>query len=353
MAGMDVARNGKMTNVDRLLSLFRAFRERNEEAFYRAAEALISDELTANHHAHAKELRRALSGNGEERPLPRPINGLSALPKDRRHGEPLVTVTEPFLDPNRLVLPDNSRAQLERVVQEHLNRLKLAKHGYLPKSKLLFWGPPGCGKTLTANWIASELNMPLGVVRLSTLITSFLGETASHIQRVFDMAQSTPMVLLLDEADAIAKDRDDKNDVGELKRVVNSLLQAIDGFRSTESLVIAASNHQYLLDNALWRRFDDVVMFPLPTSSQAKQYLSTLFNGVSVSGSMETVSRNAVSLSYSQMEHVAIEVLKTMILEDRKQIRSTEISKEFKRYKAILKTARMRPKTGDSVKQHE
>lgn len=341
MAVTDVARNRGMTHVERLLILFKAFRERNDEAFYRAAEAIIADELTANHHSQARELKKALR-NGEDRRLSRPVNGLAVLPKDRRFGEPLVSVIEPRMDANRVMLMAESRSQVDRILQEHGQRLKLAKYGYLPKTKLLFWGPPGCGKTLTAHWLASELNLPLGVVRLNALITSFLGETASHIQRIFDMAQTTPMVLLIDEADAVAKDRDDQNDVGELKRVVNSLLQAMDSFRSAESIVVAASNHQYLLDNALWRRFDDVILFPLPTSDQTKSFLSLLLNGVNLSGKLDAVVRSTQSLSYSQIERGVVEVLKTMIIEDRTEVRTVDIADYFKKYKVLIRTARTR-----------
>jgi SpoVK/Ycf46/Vps4 family AAA+-type ATPase len=343
MASREVARNGRMANVDRLLALFRAFRERNEEAFFRAADAIIADELAANHHSQARELQRALSVNGgEERPLPRPVNGLAVLPKDRRFGEPLVALSSPDLDPNKVVLVQETRQQVERVIQEHAQRQKLLKHGYLPKSKILFWGPPGCGKTLTAALIASELRLPLGVVRLSTLITSFLGETASHIQRIFDMAQSTPMVLLIDEADAIAKDRDDRNDVGELKRVVNSLLQAMDSFQSAESVVIAASNHQYLLDSALWRRFDDVVFFPLPKYDQVKAFLSRLLNGIVVTGNLEPAARATASLSFAQIESCVIEALKAMILDDRQELCPADLAKGFKKYKQLIRNARHR-----------
>lgn len=331
-----------MTHVDQLLILFRAFRERNDEAFYRAAESIIANELSANHHAQARDLAKALSLTGDERPLSRPNGGLSVLPKDRRHGEPLVSVTQPRLDANRVNLRPESRGQVERVVREHTNRIKLAKYGYLPKSKLLFWGPPGCGKTLTAHWIASELQLPLGVVRLSALITSYLGETASHIQRIFDMAQSTPMVLLIDEADAVAKDRDDRNEVGELKRVVNSLLQAMDSFQSAESIVIAASNHQYLLDNALWRRFDEIVLFPLPTAAQIKPFLASLLNGVEVTGSPDIVVRSTTSLSFAQIERGVVDVLKAMILDDRTDIRTSEFADHFKKYKQLIGTARAR-----------
>ena len=212
--------------------------------------AIIADELAANHHAQARDLSVPSPRMEGERAFPADANGMSVLPKRRGHGEPLVAMIEPHLDVSRVVLTPEAKRQVDRIIQEHNHRLNLATYGYAPKTKLLFWGPPGCGKTLTAHLIASELHLPLAVVRLNALITSYLGETASHIQRIFDMAQNSPMVMLLDEADAIAKDRDDRNDVGELKRVVNSLLQAVDSFQSKESIVIAASNHQYLLDDA-------------------------------------------------------------------------------------------------------
>jgi SpoVK/Ycf46/Vps4 family AAA+-type ATPase len=346
MARMDAVRNGNMNYVERLLSLFRAYRERDEDAFYRAAEAIIADELAANHHAQARDLKRALA-NGEEKIVPRPANGLSVLPKARRHGEPLVALIEPRVDPGRVLLTAEAKRQVDRVLEEHSHRLDLATFGYAPKTKLLFWGPPGCGKTLTAHLVASELHLPLGVVRLSSLITSYLGETASHIQRVFDMAQNSAMVLLLDEADAIAKDRDDRNDVGELKRVVNGLLQAVDNFQSKDSIVIAASNHQYLLDDALWRRFDDLVLFPLPSAKQVRTFMETLLNGVSLSGKLDVAIRSSQSLSFAQIEKATIEVVKTMILDRRKEISPAELAEQFKRTKSRLRAARARrqPKT--------
>jgi SpoVK/Ycf46/Vps4 family AAA+-type ATPase len=353
MAVKDLARIGRMTNVERLITLFRAFRERDDETFHRAAEAIIADELTANHHSQAIELQKALA-NGAKRPLQRNGTPLTVLPKDRRYGEALVQVVQPRADSNRVILAPEPRAQIERVVSEHSQRLKLAKYGYLPKSKLLFWGPPGCGKTLTAHLIASQLGLPLGVVRLNTLITSFLGETASHIQRVFDLAQSTPMVLLLDEADAVAKDRDDSNDVGELKRVVNSLLQAMDSFQSAESVVIAASNHQYLLDDALWRRFDDVVVFPMPAPAQLKGMLTVLLNGVNLAGNLDALAKKLSGLSFGQVEKGVIESIKTMILEDRSELRTADLTAYFKKYRTAIHIARTRiPKRSGRGPQDE
>jgi SpoVK/Ycf46/Vps4 family AAA+-type ATPase len=334
----------QMHSVDRLLMLFRAFRERNEEAFERVAEAIIADEAAANHHHFARELQRALSSDPQEKRGGRRPQALTALPRDRRHGEQLITVSEPSIDATRLVLLSETRQYIERIVDEIRGRQKLARHGLRPKSKLLFWGSPGCGKTLTAHWLALEIGLPVGLVRLNALITSYLGETAAHIQRVFDVAQSTPMVLLLDEADAIGKDRDDPHDVGELKRVINSLLQAMDTFRSGESILIAASNHQHLLDPALWRRFDDVIEFPKPNLTEIQQFVERLLNGVAVSGSLRQLYQNMKSLAFADIERCIMEAVKTMVLQDRRELKASDLEAEVKRFKQLNKRARNKPR---------
>ena len=266
-----------MSNPSSLKLLFEAFRERNDTAFFKAAEAIIADELAANHHTMATDLRKAL---GPQNSSPPRSNGLVALPKDRRDGADLITLKESSVDKAQIILTKATEVKIDRVLAEHSNRHRLARYGYQPKSKLLFWGPPGCGKTLAARYLAHELSLPVGLLRLSTVISSFLGDTASHLQRVFDFANKTPMVLLIDEADAVSKNRDDRNDVGELKRIVNSLLQAMDTFQSDRSILIAATNHQHMLDPAIWRRFDDIIAFPLPSPADLNVFLKRLLNGV-------------------------------------------------------------------------
>ncbi|MDJ0843907.1 AAA family ATPase [Crocosphaera sp.] len=331
-----------MVATKQLKRLFQAFRERNDGAFYRAAESLIADELAANHHAQARELQQALG----KQPLKQNAqNGLRLLPKDRRSGEDLVILEESSVDSTQIVFNQETKAKIERVLDEHRQRQRLAKYGYLPKTKLLFWGPPGCGKTFTAKYLAYELGLPVGVLRLSAVISSFLGDTASHLQRVFNLANITPMVLLLDEVDAVGKNRDDPNDVGELKRVVNSLLQAMDSFDSSKSIVIAASNHQYLLDPALWRRFDDLIEFSLPTKTERELYLKHLLNGVYFEGSFEYIAKNMSSLSYADIQRITIEGVKTMILEGREKLKSQDISEQLKTFKKASSEARMKTRT--------
>jgi SpoVK/Ycf46/Vps4 family AAA+-type ATPase len=328
-----------MGRNDRLKPLFKAFGEGDDAAFLEVAEAIISEELAANHHAFATELQKSLQKRRVVSTNPAKSNGLVPLPRDRRDGGELIALTESSVDETNIILAKECQAKIDRFLEEHRSKAKLARHGYAPKKKLLFWGPPGCGKTLTAHFIAHELGLPIGLLRLSTVISSFLGDTASHIQRVFDYAGKTTMVLLLDEVDAVGKNRDDRNDVGELKRVVNSFLQAMDTLRSGKSVVIAASNHQYLLDPALWRRFDDVIPFPMPKAKELEQLLNRLLNGVQFKGSVATRAKAMDSLSFADAERLTIEGVKTMILDGRECLELSDVLDQVKAYRRDLAAA--------------
>jgi len=168
---------------------------------------------------------------------------------------------------------------LEELLEEHRRGDVLRSYGMKPSSKVIFYGPPGCGKTLAAEIIAFELDMPLAVVRLDALVSSFLGETAANLRKVFEFISGHPMVVLFDEFDAIGKKRTDTSEHGELRRVVNAMLQMMDAYQG-KSLIIAATNHEQILDNAIWRRFDETIEFPVPGSDQVQQLLKLKLRGV-------------------------------------------------------------------------
>lgn len=331
-----------MTAINRhLVRLFEAYRDGNEVAFHSAAEAIIAEESTANHHGLAKHLKKAL-GNGAAKT--RPTGELLVLPRDRRDSEELVRLQKSHVDSTKIVFTEQTGVKVKCILEEQRKRILLASYGYQPKAKLLFWGGPGCGKTYTAFYLAYELGLPVGVIRLNALVSSFVGDTASHLQRIFDFADSTPMVLLIDEVDAIGKERDDRNEVGELKRVVNSLLQALDTFVPRAGIVVAASNHQYLLDEALWRRFDDIVRFPLPGATERRLYLHRLLNGVEFVGSIPALSRKMHGLSFADISRVTVEALKTMILDGRQQLRAMDIADRIQAYRKDLTSAKAGPR---------
>jgi SpoVK/Ycf46/Vps4 family AAA+-type ATPase len=209
---------------------------------------------------------------GAERPTAHtavPVDLDSRLQLLRRY-----EASAPFDD---LHWPEAVEQHLHRVLAEREHERELQDVGLTPTRSMLFVGPPGVGKTLAARWLATQIARPLLVLDLSAVMSSFLGRTGGNIRAVLDYAQSFPSVLLLDEFDAIAKRRDDATEIGELKRLVTVLLQTVDDWPA-HSLLIAATNHPELLDPAVWRRFEQVVEFPLPTSEDICSLISKSMN---------------------------------------------------------------------------
>lgn len=168
------------------------------------------------------------------------------------------------------LLQSQVKNQLEQVLLERNKSDLLARHGLIPTKSLIFSGPPGVGKTMTAQWLSQQLELPLYTLDLTTVMSSFLGRTGSNLRSVIDYAKSHPSILLLDEIDAIAKKRTDESDVGELKRLVTIMLQELEDWPSS-GLLVAATNHPELVDPALWRRFDLEVTFELPDEAQVAE----------------------------------------------------------------------------------
>lgn len=194
------------------------------------------------------------------------------LPLDADTRQTLVRVEDPvLLDKSPVYAVDVSQS-LEQILLERRHSEELYKEGILPTRSVIFQGPPGVGKTMSARWLAKKLGLPLLTLDLATVMSSFLGKTGSNVRAVLEHAVSVPCVLLLDEFDAIAKRRDDDRELGELKRLVTVLLQAIDDWPAS-SLLIAATNHGELLDPAIWRRFDVEIVFPMPSVETIDNYL--------------------------------------------------------------------------------
>lgn len=234
----------------------------------------IANKLSKEDPKLAKVLYSKVSKDGSLRSL---FSGASSLPApvDSDSRQKLLIETYPVIIEREPVWEHSLEEPLRFFIEERHRADELLDAGLMPSRSLLMGGPPGVGKTLAAKWIANRLNLPLLTLDLATVMSSFLGKTGSNIRSVLEYACSFPCVLLLDEFDAIAKKRNDDSDVGELKRLVTVLLQAIDEWPAS-SVLIAATNHGELLDPAIWRRFDQTLTFQLPTREGVTAFLQSL-----------------------------------------------------------------------------
>ncbi len=303
-----------MASGSLLRKLIKTGAEGNLEAFKNVSEEVIREERSKNHHLLANDLERILYGRSNN------IGGshltlIKQVPKDKERGLPLLYIKEPVRRLEDVVLSDENSSLLDDILQEHHHKERLKSYGLSPSDRLLFFGPPGCGKTLTAEVIASELSLPLAIIRIDSVISSYLGETASNLRQVMDFISNVPMVVLFDEFDALAKERGDAADHGELKRVVNAFLQLLDVYTG-KSLLIAATNHEGILDSAVWRRFDEVMFFEPPNLEQLRRLLSCKLRGLRREFMIESneVANLFKGMSHADVERVLRNAAKEMVL---------------------------------------
>jgi SpoVK/Ycf46/Vps4 family AAA+-type ATPase len=316
------------TAGDSIRKLIQSHIKGDEEAFRSAAHELIADERRKNHKMFALELEKLL-GSGTLRALSEPLNlghlYNGSLPKDKERGLPLVEIREPHRMLEDLILTDSVRSQLDRIVIEQRKADELKMHGLKPLQRLLFCGPPGCGKSVTAEAMAQALYLPLVIVRFDAIISSYLGETAANLRKVFDFASTYPVVLFLDEFDAVGKERSSEDEHGELKRVVTSLLQMLDAMQG-DSITIAASNHQGLLDSALWRRFDDIILFDRPNLPAIKSLLKRCLARIRKDDlDLESWANKLKGRSHADVERVAVDALKLAVLDGREKLTQADV----------------------------
>ena len=285
-------------------------------AFRQASEAVIQEERQKQHHLLANDLERLLyADRASMTPATRKLHLAATLPTNKDNGLVLLEERPALREEKDIVLSDSTRSSLQEILLEHNREDTLRSFGLLPAQKLLFFGPPGCGKTLAAEVIANSLSLPLVLVRLDSLISSFLGETAANLRKVFDYISQYPVVALFDEFDALTKDRGDSADHGELKRSVNAVLQMMDGYRGN-SILIATTNYESLLDKAVWRRFDEIIKFEKPNLEQINRLLAMKLAGVR--RNFEPADTQIASLfkgmAHADIERVLRRAVKEMIL---------------------------------------
>ena len=313
-----------MARADLLKQLFRAYRDSDRDSFMDVAHSIVDEERKKNHIILANELLQILN-NGVVASSPRLWGSIQPLPRDQEKNAPLLEVRRPDRYFREMVLDSNIEELLLRVMREFREWDVLEANGLKPSHKILFCGPPGCGKTATAEVIASELGLPLVYIRFDSVVSSLLGETASNLRKVFEYIRQDTWVVLFDEFDAIGRSRDDVTEHGEIKRVVNSFLQMLDNFDG-RSLLVAATNFEQILDPALWRRFDDIVRFGLPTAAQIEELMEKRLHFVrNPKVSIKNCVKQLTGSTFGDVERVTTDILKTCALEGRTRLRSEDI----------------------------
>lgn len=326
-----------MARGELLRKLFLSHRRRNDEEFHAVALEVIAEEEKKNNHRLARDLMRILENGRSAMPVrpEAPVN-VEALPIDRERQTQLVDIRQPDRRMQDILLSKETAAAVERILQEYRKAELLRVHGLRPDAKLLFCGPPGCGKTLCSEIIASELGLPLLYTRFDAIVSSYLGETAANLRRVFEYASSGRWVVLFDEFDAIGKARDDATEHGELKRVINSFLQMLDGF-SAPSILIAATNHEQLLDPALWRRFDEILMFPRPSVHEIRSLLGMKLKNFPRSGiDLKTAATQLKGMSHADVERVCWDAIKATVLQDKDSVAKETFDQSVKQQRGRL-----------------
>lgn len=324
-----------MASAEQIKALLKSHIDGDEAHFYSVAMQVAAHEAKVGHGKLAEELRAMIDAAKARRSVD--VSARKAIPIGQPRGElaNLLEVSYPHSRFADMILEQSVEDRLRRIIREQRHFGKIRDHGLHPRRKLLLVGPPGTGKTLTASVLAGELGIPLFLVRLDALITKYMGETAAKLRQVFDAVREVRGIYFFDEFDAIGSQRGMANDVGEIRRVLNSFLQMIEQDDSC-SIIIAATNHPEILDYALFRRFDDVVEFGLPGLPQIVGVLKSRLSGFSQSiKDWDEVARKGEGLSYAEITRAAEDAIKDAVIHDRAVVCEQEVESNLEERKAF------------------
>lgn len=303
-----------MATAEQLKALIRSHFDNDRERFLTTALQLAAHEAKQGHSALAHDIRMLVD---KTKSIPSRV-----IPFNRELSD-LIVSAQPKERLSDLIVSTKMRARIQRILSEFRQQDKLKKHGLVNRRKVLLAGPPGTGKTMTATVLAGELHLPLHTILMDKLITKFMGETSAKLRQIFDVIRERRGVYLFDEFDAIGAERGMDNDVGEMRRVLNSFLQFIEHDHS-DSLIVAATNNPCILDQALFRRFDDILHYHLPTSDEIRQLLENRlgkFRGRKLS--LNTAIKEAETLSHAEITQACDDAIKESVLADRKIVTAT------------------------------
>lgn len=305
---------------EHITAMVRSHASGDDASFYSIALQVAAREARQGHHVLAGDIKKAVVSSRESRSVTEKV---TALPQLRGDLAELVEVTNPDVRLRELVTTGEVTDQIKQVIGEQRQRKRLLDHGFVPAHRLLLEGPPGTGKTMTASVLATELSLPMLTVRLDTLLSKFMGETAGKLRLVFDAVAQRRGVYLFDEFDALGGDRSG-NDIGEARRILNSFLVFLEE-ASPESMVVAATNHRSILDKALFRRFDAVMTYSLPDSRQAGTVIRARLGDLVTGTSLAKLSHLTEGLSHADLVKASEAAAKTALMRGASQVSREDI----------------------------
>jgi SpoVK/Ycf46/Vps4 family AAA+-type ATPase len=312
-------------NADILKRLVRAIAERSQGDLDRLAKKVIESERETGHIKLAGELDRILE-RARSRSGPNGPPDLRELPSSRRYRELLVSMCPRETLEHHMVLPPDVDERFTRIEREYAARERLSSYGLRPRKRVLLYGPPGCGKSLGAKRLAWNTSLPLMKVRFDALLSSYFGESAGNLRIVFEAAKERQCVLLLDECDFIARSRTNGRDIGEASRVVNTLLQLMEEY-DAPGILVATTNVESSLDEALFRRFDEVFCVPPPGPSEIERLLHATLSSVKVATAVDWKSLvdELRGSSAAYVVKAAQDAAKAAVLVGRKTVEETDL----------------------------
>lgn len=301
-----------MATAEQIKALIRSHLSNDDDRFYTLALQMAAHEAQQGHGALAHDIREIVDKSRRTRGS----NNLLKFPRDIAA---MVRSEKTDLPISALVVPEPLKERIQRVIHEYRQQGKLKRHGLSNRRKILLAGPPGTGKTMTARVLAHELRLPLHTIQVDKLVTKFMGETSAKLRQIFDLIRDEQGVYLFDEFDAIGGERSLDSDVGEMRRVLNALLQFIEQDVS-DSLIIGATNNPNLLDRALFRRFDDVLHYDLPDEPCRRRLIENVLGSFKSNIVWKSVQQESKGLSHAEIDHACRDAIKETILTDKNKV---------------------------------
>lgn len=308
-----------MATGEQLKALLQSHFNHDEERFITMALQIAAYEAKLGRTNVATDVRKIIDRAKTSLPRLKPLN---------KELEGVIIESNPGQSLKDLIVPELQVKRISRLLTEYYQRQKLKAHGLENRRKVLLEGPPGTGKTMTASIIANELDLPLYTIMVDKMVTRFMGETSAKLRQVFEVIQEKRGVYLFDEFDAIGGERGKDNDVGEMRRVLNSFLQFLERDNS-DSIIVAATNIHNLLDQALFRRFDDVLHYENPTVEEISKLLLMRLGVFKGGFSIKPIAKSAVGLSHAEITRVCLDAIKEAILSNRKTVERDALNKNI------------------------